>query len=611
MKVAWFGAEVAPSAEGLWIEPILYSGAEVFAIVNWGEGLLIGLPQKNARLFRRHAEARGWRLIEVVEPPSVPPCEPFPLPKFPVRISLGPRGGVLARRVPAGKWLVRYEKNHTIIIGGRPVRVRDSEDAEKARDSAYNYACIFKAIAFTFADERSAGRRERRLAERVERLKAPRLLAPELTPLELAKLTEELAAEAYGAQSPRDPKLRQLAEKMGFRFKLPLADDYLTTVAPGRDNSLFLCGAPESGKSLALDHYLTQVPEGWNVLVIDPTGEHAVLAKWGFAVLRAGVDVKVNPLALGERAFDVLEGVLESLWRRGEERELTAPKLEVLRDAVSNARTLWDVYRSVARTLESAQREDVRNAAFGLKRRLEPMLRCPALYGGERAELPSGRAVVVTQLGREEAELAFIYTLLHMVYSAAKAGAWQGIVVIDEVDQLGDAEIVNRICDELRKYGVSVWAAGHSVEGVPSKLLNARYQLYFATTDPATLNLIDRNGRILPWLKPGQALLRVRGWGERVARTTVPGELVEAKRSFRAPPEVPVSTVASRFGVDPYRLAAAFSRRTCEALYRFVQGAASEEDLNLLRELGLRGTRVGELTKLSEACLELCREAGV
>jgi hypothetical protein len=51
--------------------------------------------------------------------------------------------------------------------------------------------------------------------------------------------------------------------------------------------------------------------------------------------------------------------------------------------------------------------------------------------------------------------------------------------------------------------------------------------------------LIDRSGRILPWLKPGQALVRVRGWGEGVARITVPGELAEAKRSFRAPPEVP------------------------------------------------------------------------
>jgi hypothetical protein len=121
--------------------------------------------------------------------------------------------------------------------------------------------------------------------------------------------------------------------------------------------------------------------------------------------------------------------------------------------------------------------------------------------------------------------------------------------------------------------------------------------------------LIDRNGRILPWLKPGQALLRVRGWGERVARVTVPGELVEAKRSFKAPPEVPLSTVASRFGVNPYRLASVFSRGVCEALYRFAQGAATRRDLDVLAELEL--SRGSALTKLGEACLELCREAGV
>jgi hypothetical protein len=61
--------------------------------------------------------------------------------------------------------------------------------------------------------------------------------------------------------------------------------------------------------------------------------------------------------------------------------------------------------------------------------------------------------------------------------------------------------------------------------------------------------------------------------------------------------------------VDPYRLAAAFSRATCEALHRFAQGAATRGDLDVLAELELN--RGSMLTKLGEACLELCREAGV
>jgi hypothetical protein len=402
---------------------------------------------------------------------------------------------------------------------------------------------------------------------------------------------------------------------MGFEFDLWLTNAHLTTIAPGRDNSLLLCGAPGSGKSLALDHYLMQVPEGWNVLVIDPTGEHAVLGQLGppekrYLVARAGVDVKINPMLLEEQAFDVLAGVMESLWKKGEEKMvLTPPTMELLREVTDGAENLYEVYERVARKLERAQREDERNACYALKRRLEPMLRCPALHGFQG--LPRGRAVVVTRLGRLEAELAFIYTVLYAVYISARAGKWSGLVVIDEVDRLGDADIVNKICDELRKYGVSVWAAGHGVKGIPRKLLDAKYQLYFQTTDPDTLRHIDPDGRILPKLKLGQVLLRVRGWGDRIALTAAPSELVEAKRSFKAPPEVPVSTVASRFGVDPYRLAAAFSRRACEALYRFAQGAASEEDLKLLYELDLRGERRGELTKLGEACLELCMEAGV
>jgi hypothetical protein len=600
MKVAWFGVEVAPSS--VWIEPLLLSRAKVFAIANWGEGLAIGLPRSSAGLFRVYAEGVGWRLWELAEPPEIPPCEPYPIPRFPALQSLGPRGGVLARRAEAGKWLVNYEKAHTVLVRGYTLRVRESEEARAARDSAYNYGCILKTVAFTFPG--SSGK----LASRVRGLKAPRFFARELTPLELAKITEELTGAGYRRGSGFAQRFRRL---MGVSFQLAIADGYTAQIERGSDNSLLLCGAPESGKSVALDYYLAQVPESWNVLVIDPTGEHAVLERYGYLVQRAGVDVKVNPLELGERAFDALVGVLESLWKRGVEKEmvLKPPTMEILREVVEGARDLYEVYRRVVQKLERAQREDERNACYALKRRLEPMLRSPALYGFQ--PLARGRVVVVTQLGRGEAELAFIYTVLYAVYISARAGKWQGILAIDEVEQLGNAEIVNKICDELRKYGVSVWAAGHSVEGVPSKLANAKHQLYFATTDPATLKLIDRDGGTLPRLKPGQALLLVRGWGRRVVSITVPRELIEAKRSFKPPPEVPVSTVAARHGVDPYRLAAVFSRNACEALYRFVEGSASEEELKLLSELNLRGARARELTKLGEACFELCREANV
>jgi len=595
--VVWLGVDTAPSE--VWIEPLLLSRAKVFAIVNWGEGLVVGLPRSSAGLFRIYAERAGWRLWELSGPPEIPPCEPYPIPSFPALQSMGPRGAVLARRVNAGRWLMSYEKAHTILVEGRPIRVPESQEARAARDSAYNYGCVFKVAAFSFPSSRGS----RRLAGRIRGLKAPCFLARVLTPLELAKLTEGLAGAGYRGLAQRFRRL------VGASFQLVLADGYTARIEPGSDNSMFLCGASESGKSVALDYYLSQIPEVWNVLVLDPTGEHVVLEHYGYLVQRAGVDVKINPLELGERALDVFTGVLESLWRRGVEGELVLKPatMELLRDLAAGSRNLHEMYRRLVQKLEKAEREDEQNACYALRRRLEPMLRCPALYGSSR--VPGGRVVIVTQLGTEEAELAFLYTVLHAVYTAARRGEWRGIVVVDEVERVGGAVVLDRICDELRKYGVSVWAAGHSVEGVPGKLMNTKYQLYFATTDPATLRIIDPRGEVLPRLKIGQALLRVRGWGEGLATITVPRELVEARHYFKPPPEIPLSTVAARHSVDPYELAAVFSRRACEALLRFTSSTAAEEDLKLLSQLGLRSG--GRLTELGEACLELCHNSRV
>ena len=76
---------------------------------------------------------------------------------------------------------------------------------------------------------------------------------------------------------------------------------------------------------------------------------------------------------------------------------------------------------------------------------------------------------------------------------------------------LGDCEVVNRICDELRKYGVSVWAAGHSLTRIARKLADARVQMFFATMDPDTLEVADPRGEVLPRLGFAQALMRERG----------------------------------------------------------------------------------------------------
>jgi hypothetical protein len=581
-RVAWFGADASPpeSEDRLWIEPLLASRVSRFALLNWGEGLVVGVPAGEAERFALAAELAGWRLrrLEGVE---VPPCEPYKPPLWPFPEKLW-RGGVVAVAKSAGKWLRSFGEAHLLQVGELPVELPASRRALRSYASAYDWRLVFLCAAFTFPGG------DRRLARAALKLKLPRLPWRRFaaTPLDLADLTEDLAAG--GGYRP------------GSRVhQLQLAPALSLSVGEGWDNSLLLCGAPGTGKSSVLDLLLGQLPEGWSALVLDPTGEHSLLAEKGFAVLRAGIDVSLNPLSLGPgAAFDIVAGVVEGVW--GE--QLSPIVAQTLHRAVQGARSLRDVYESAERLWRSADREDERSAAAALARRLRPMLH-PCLLG--EGSLPAGRVVVdESSVEREEARAAFNLTLLHAAYQAAVRGLWRGVVAIDEADRLGDSAILNRIADELRKYGVSVWAAGHSLARIARKLADAKYQLYFATTDPDTLRVVDPEGRVLPRLQPGQFLLRVRGWGSRVAAAR---EL--PARRFEPKPPLPLDAVAAKHAVDGVELAAAFSRRACEALRRFTQGSASREDLRVLRELGL--SEGGWLTKLGEACLELCEEAGI
>jgi len=133
--------------------------------------------------------------------------------------------------------------------------------------------------------------------------------------------------------------------------------------------------------------------------------------------------------------------------------------------------------------------------------------------------------------------------------------------------------------------------------------------MFFATMDPGTLEVADPRGEVLPRLQFAQALVRERGAGERVVSLSLNTDALRSRAPFKPRPPLPVSQVAAKHGVDPRQLAAAFSRGTCEALLRFTSGLASQEDLVLLDELGLRKGK--EATRLALACLELCRDSGI
>jgi hypothetical protein len=606
-EVAWFGVEVPPTEPLMPV--IIASGTPKFLAANWGRGFAVAMPEKFAERFRKLAESRGWSLKRI-EPPELPLLRYYDALTgvWPVKPELSTRhGGVVAEVKRGGayrKLLASIDRQYTVIVApGTYIRHPMPADAAQARASAEAYKVAVVGFPFVF-DEREGSAK---LAEKVAKLKIPRPRGW-FTPLDIENL---LARTREGGMYKPKLKIAELMDReLGRAFSVPVAGNLTFEFREGADNSLLLCGAPGTGKSTVLDTILAQVPESWSALVLDPTGEHAILGRLGekgYAVLRAGVDVRINPLSLGSAtAFDVLKGVIEGYWRE----PMTAAKGEVLRRALFGAKNLAEVFSEVERALESSD-EGVRNAAASLIWRLEPLLSCPALYGSERAEpLPTGRVVIdMSTIESEEGKAAFALTALHLVYSGARLGKWRGIVVIEEADRLGDCEVVNRIADELRKYKVSAWAVGHSLARIAAKLADARYQLYFATSDPSTLKVKDPDGEILPRLAFAQALAYVRGYTPFTTSLFFEPEVARSKDTFKHKPPIPVTAVAAKHGVDPRALAAAFSRGTCEALRRFLAGAASREDTALLDGLRLRRER--ELTKLGEACLELCRETGV
>ena len=596
-KVAWFGVEVPPTEQ---LMPVLIASTERFLAVNWGEGFAIAVPEGRAEVFAGLAEERGWR-VRRERPPELPPVRYYEALAgvWPVGPELSPRRGGVVAEVKRGrahqKLLAAIDSQYTVRVApGAFVRQPMPADVARARASAEAYRVAVLCFPFVFDEERGSGE----LARKVAGLELPRPRGW-FTPLDIENL---LARVREGGAYRYRSKLERLgAQALGVEFSITLADDLALRFGRGEDNSVLLLGAPGTGKSTVLDTILSRVHEGWSVLVLDATGEHEVLGRYGYVVLRAGLDLRINPLSLGPAAaFDVLKGVIEGYWRE----EMSAAKGEVLRRALRRARNLAEALAEIERALESPV-EGERDAAAALLWRLEPLLACPALYG-EGGALPEGRVVVdMSAIEDEASAAAFALTVLHLVYSAAKLGEWRGLVVVEEADRLGDCDVINRIADELRKYGVSIWAVGHSLARIARKLADARYQLYFQTTDPDTLRLVDPGGEVLPRLSFAQALVRVRGSQPFAASLRFDPGLARGEHKRRPP--IPVTAVAARRRVDPRALAAAFSRSTCEALERFERGAASQEDLRLLDEQGLRRGRA--LTALGEACLELCLSA--
>jgi hypothetical protein len=544
--VSWFGVSVA-SSERL-VDALIRSGVKTFAIINFGKGLLVGVDRR-AEEFAEALALCGGRATPL-SGVELPPARPLRLHAYPVDYALAPRGGVIARRVGASRFISALYKTWDL----KPPR-----GYEDYVFSATRYGVVFKCFAFGF-DER---RGDEGLSRKILRLRVPLLVRlawasslAALTPLDLVNLTSSLVEG--GAYVPK-PRFAEVVEGAGV-VEVPVGGAATLRLRLGEDCNVLVLGAPGTGKSLFVDYVLENIGGGVNVVVLDPTGEHATrLAPpppyaSGWRVLVAGKDYMLNPVSL-PNAYDVLYHVVSELWQEG----LRAFPAEILYRSLEGARTLLDVVRNVeALRARASMREDVVTSSEALLRRLRPLIH-PALLG--EGGLPEGRVVIdLGWIDTEEARRAFVLTFLYSVYFAARRGEWSGIIVIDEADRYA-GEAADWVADELRKYGVSIWVVGHSLEKLPGRLRDARYTFTFATKDPENLRqlsyaLPEEVVRKLPYLQFGQAVFFERGRQPVVVSVKLPRRTWWYVRD-RGPT---IREVAARRGMSAEELAVEYVR---------------------------------------------------
>ena len=609
-----------------------------FILWNSGYGLLLAVPTGSE-------PPDGWA-VEECEAPSALPAAPLPYDLVRARKLLG---AALAGPVPLSevvesysRFRARYERARLAAQWGRGRALEKLERArvwwEEAEGCGFEvYACF--ALRFLEPGERvRVGLRRVRLRDLEERAEGGDKSARKAWE-RLAKPAARLL-EAEPGRLRRAPlwltrgQMEQLLHALSVVYREPqgaevfLAEDFSIAVRLGAGNSnLLVVGESQTGKSTLVGCLLAQLAASpWapeNVLVLDWAGEYAFLERYGFRVIEA-LDPVCNPLALGPRAaLEVLEEAAYEHFQSERGRLLQSPAVaEQAERALSEALeageggTLLDVARALRERAQRARAEWERDAALAALRRIWPLVH-PALCAREWA-LPLGRVVVdLSRLPGASVKRAVALTLLRTIY--AGAGRWRGLVVVDELHSYAvpaggryDCPTITAIANQLSKFSVAIWGVGQHYHLVPSGLRGARAVAVFRQADPDALRAVELSmGReaaeTVRRLPPRQFYLfadcsvpAVRAPPPLAGRVA---PLMAASKASRENRQLDFSQFAASFGIDYVDLVELYVRCLphAGAIIRFALKQASPEEVEEVKELGLKGDELHALAQLYAA----------
>jgi len=263
-------------------------------------------------------------------------------------------------------------------------------------------------------------------------------------------------------------------------------------VQDGKNNNALVAGTAGTGKSTLIKSMLKSLHSiDANIVVIDFTGEYAILKKYGFNEFIPGLNFFINPISVF--GSDVLYYIFQSLWGK----EITPIQYTIIDELASSCDSIPDILRQLNALIEKTRDEGLRNAYCAVRNRLKPLAKLSAF---RRCEVNiSGKCVLnLSYIPSDVCRTALALTILYYIYYKSFIGEFSAITVIDEAERvarispISERNIIAKIYDELRKYNLFAWIITHTLDLAPEVINNAYHKIIFRLTNPRDVDIASR-----------------------------------------------------------------------------------------------------------------------
>ena len=252
---------------------------------------------------------------------------------------------------------------------------------------------------------------------------------------------------------------------------------YYLSLEPYENNNTLIVGQAGTGKTLFMKSILYRmVEQGFNenILILDFTGEYDGLP--GFKTLYPGLNFYINPLQL---PFPMNRDTLFYFIRYVFGREVTPMQFYVLSEMIGKCKNIRDIISSLRDEIGRARDDGWRNAYSSIYNRLMPLGEMDAI--SKITEIPDGYIHLNLSHMGDQQQTFFSIIILHYLYYLAKYGEYSAVIVIDEAERIAlplpgenriDRNIVTKIVDELRKYGLFIFLISHTLHRMDDEIRN-------------------------------------------------------------------------------------------------------------------------------------------